>query len=135
VVSAEEPGPGKREEGDAPGARAAQPGEERERERRQHVLRGEGEVRDPVVKGSEAGVDEVRVRGSRQSQRRPGCGERSLNDTASHASACHRKNAPAMATRAPAARSATRPQLQRWMTPIPMPVACSMPVAITKPML
>ncbi len=70
-------GPGKREEGESTGARATQAGEERERERRQRVLHGKGEVR----------------------------------------------NAPAMATRAPAARSVTRPQPQRWMTPIPMPVA------------
>ena len=115
--AAHEPGAGQGEEREPPRAGASLAGEEREGERRQEVLRSEREVRHPVVEGPEARVHEVGVRGRRQ-QQEPRHGERPTEKRARHANARQRKYAPAEATKAPAARSATRPQPQRWMTPM-----------------
>jgi len=132
--TAREPCRWQRKEREAPCHRAPQARKERQGQCGKEVFGGERKVRDAVVERPETGVDEVRLRDHRyQRERRHGA--RANNESARHASACHRKTAPDVATPAPAARRTACPQFQRWIVPMPMPAACSRPVATTKPML
>ena len=85
-------------------------------------------MRDPVVDGPEPGRDEMRIRRSRPQRAGEREGDRRLERPADpgphgHAKARHRNTAPASATTAPAARSATLPIGHRCTTPIAMPSA------------
>src|SRR5262249_40526988 len=121
-----------------PGAWAVEAREEREREHRQQILRGDEEMRETVVERAEPGRHEMGVGGARRDHDRRQRDQRAATN-ARHAppptTACQRKTTPASATPAPRARSAARPVGQRCAPRSPIPGAWSRPVAITNPML
>ena len=95
----------------------AQPGQQRERQRRHQVLGAGQEMRQSVADRAHAAGLEVRPCRPACECHGEHCGDSrtyAQGASALHAKALHMKNAPPAVTTAPAPRNNCRPQVQRW---------------------